>query len=202
MRRRKRREMLAFISICPEFEVQEGRAVPMVETRARVKATTAAVGTKAGAAKAAKPAKADASAPVRPKKLYRKEDASKENVENGKKDVVPDSSRRALQKRAIEAGIKATGKNADIKAALAALDQAAGKGFDAYLKPIKIDNKWEAANDGKAAEREELADLAFLGIKGTTPGGRRWRSRMSAKMNEKPIMAPMAPVEESAIEVA
>ena len=27
-------------------------------------------------------------------------------------------------------------------------------------------------------EKSELAELAFLGVKGTTPGGRRWRSRM------------------------
>ena len=47
---------------------------------------------------------------------------------------------------------------------------------------------------------DELADLAFLGITGATPGGRKWRSRMK-EANQGVEIKPMAMVEE-AVEVA
>ena len=53
-----------------------------------------------------------------------------------------------------------------------------------------------------AAEKDELAELAFLGVNGTTrtPSGRRWRSRMKETSKPAPI-APM-PIVGEEVEVA
>ena len=142
---------------------------------------------------AAKPLKASARDVVRPKKLYRKDDAmaDKENKGTGP----PATVRRELQKKAIAAGIKANGKSSEIQEALIRLEEAASRGLDNYLQPIDIKNRWQAASDPKEAEREELADLAFLGIKGKTPGGSRWRTRVTGK-ERVTSMAALAEVEE------
>ena len=44
----------------------------------------------------------------------------------------------------------------------------------------------------RAAPSDELADLAFLGVTGTTPGGRKWRSRMKeANKGLRPMVMPV-----------
>lgn len=59
----------------------------------------------------------------------------------------------------------------------------------------------------KHEESEELNDLAFLGIAGTTPGGRRWRARArqatgdpAAESAAGQTLAPLAPLAD-AVEV-
>ena len=141
-------------------------------------------------AKAAKPAKDAPSA--RTKKLYRKGDAAEDKENNGaaalkKGTAAPSTDRRKLQQKAVANGLKANGKSDELQNALKQLDDAASRGFDAFVDPIQIKNKWESADDPKLAEKEELADLAFLGIKGKTPGGSKWRTRVTAKTSVAPM---------------
>lgn len=49
-----------------------------------------------------------------------------------------------------------------------------------------------------AKESDELNELAGLGIAGTTPGGRRWRARLSA--GKSSAISPMASMEEAELE--
>ena len=112
-----------------------------------------------------------ATAAVRPKSRN-----SSENKENAK----------PVQKNAVAGVLKTKGN------ALAKLEEEASRGLEAYVQPIEIKNKWEQASDPKLAEREELADLAFMGIKGRTPGGSRWRTRVTGKET----IAPMAVLSE------
>jgi hypothetical protein len=134
--------------------------------------------------------------PAPPKKPKDKENADpKKELEN--------LTRKQLQKKAIEMGIKANGKSEDILKALQALEANASKGFDAFMKPIKIENKWDALPNVTAAEKEELADLDFLGIRGCTPGGRKYRSKISAEEKRRLSEVPhMAPIGEAEVEVA
>ena len=111
-----------------------------------------------------------ATAAVRPKRN------NSENKENAK----------PVQRKAVAGVLKTKGN------ALAKLDEEASRGLEAYVQPIEIKNKWEQASDPKLAEREELADLAFMGIKGRTPGGSRWRTRVTGKET----IAPMAVLSE------
>ena len=112
-------------------------------------------------------------------------------------------NRRQLQQKAVAAGIKANGKSSEIVKALEALNANAGKGFDAFMKTAGMEmmnNKWEKPDDRHGAEREELADLAFLGIAGRTPGGTRWRNKamLNVKKNPPPMLAPLSSVQERA----
>ena len=45
---------------------------------------------------------------------------------------------------------------------------------------------------------DEMADLAFLGITGATPGGRKWRSRMK-QANKEVDIRPMGAIEEAEV---
>ena len=52
----------------------------------------------------------------------------------------------------------------------------------------------------KDSSGEELADLAFLGIAGRTPGGTRWRNKamLNAKKDPPPMIQPLPSVAEKA----
>ena len=165
--------------------------------------------TKPAAAAAAPKRSTRSSAPaaaVRPKELYRKDKPPKKpaDKENNAGSSIESLNRRQLQARAIEAGIKANGTSADIRKALEAMDANAGKGFNAFMKTAGMDmmsNNWTKPDNVKDAEREELADLAFLGIAGRTPGGTRWRNKAvhnTKKGPPPPMVSKMPSVDEAA----
>ena len=113
-----------------------------------------------------------------------KENAKPSNAMNAK----PSANVKPSKKGA--AGTKAnTAAIPTISEMKAKLDEEASRGLDAYVQRMELNNNWVKASDPKLAEKEELADLAFMGIRGQTPGGSRWRTRVTTN---KVSIAPMA----------
>jgi hypothetical protein len=112
-------------------------------------------------------------------------------------------SRKELQKRAIAAGLKANASSADIIKALQTLQDSVSAGFEllsansSLLKPLPPKT---GATPARTREQRELAELEGLGIKGRTPGGNRWRTRVAThsydlRSDRKVEQAAAAPVE-------
>ena len=82
--------------------------------------------------------------------------------------------------------------------------------LEASLKPSTLVDYCLKRDNPRPKESDELSELAFLGIAGTTPGGGRWRARMSAgkaadvsPMASMEELAPLAPIADAgAVEVA
>lgn len=122
----------------------------------------------------------------------RQQDAKKRNAEMVNRSALPafmaagadvplaNLSRKELQQRAIAAGLKANAKSADIIKALKDMQDTVNAGAEllsaksSLLKPLPAKT---GATPAKTREQREIAELEFLGIKGRTPGGNRWRVR-------------------------
>ena len=126
--------------------------------------------------------KAPPKAPKAPAKRD-KENAKPSNAMNAKPSANVKPSKKGAGTKANTAAIPT------ISEMKAKLDEEASRGLDAYVQRMELNNNWVKASDPKLAEKEELADLAFMGIRGQTPGGSRWRTRVTT--NKVPI-APMA----------
>ena len=139
---------------------------------------------------------------VRPKKLYRSVEAAKAadvaadraKVKAGevvsRKNLPKNSaaatsvpldklSRKELQAKAVACGLKANAKSADLVKQLEKLQEAATAG--ATIGSELISNPTGSSVPApfrKSGEAKELDELDFLGIKGRTPGGTKWRTKV------------------------
>jgi hypothetical protein len=121
--------------------------------------------------------------------------ASKAPVKRDKENAKPSNAMNAKPSANVKPSKKGAGTKANtaaiptISEMKAKLDEEASRGLDAYVQKMELNNNWVKASDPKLAEKEELADLAFMGIRGQTPGGSRWRTRVTTN---KVSIAPMA----------
>ena len=154
-------------------------------TRASTKAATAASTVAATKPKANKAPNAASNKGERaPKTVKDKLKRAKERREQlqspgeNKENEVPSNRFKSLPLECVLKAKSATSEVVDVK----------GKVSD-----IVLDAKKHVASD-------ELADLAFLGITGATPGGRKWRSRMKEAVKGVDIKPIAAVGEEVAVE--
>ena len=150
----------------------------------------------------APPAKSTKGAKARAKQIYRSLDAAtaadvaqqkaaKSKQETVKRKHLPGAagkevpleqlSRKELQAKALECGLAANAKSADIIKALKSMKAAAMAG--AAIGSEMLSNPMATVAPKLTGEAAELADLDFLGIKGRTPNGTKWRSRVHHNYN-------------------